>query len=62
LEFCEQCFIGKKTKVKSGTVIHCTERILNYIHTDVWGPTKMKPIGGNHYFVSFIDDFSRYIP
>jgi len=33
--------------------------ILDYIHTDVWGPTKMASIGANHYFVSFIDDYSR---
>ena len=59
LKFCEQCVIGKKTKVKSSTAIHCTEGILNYVHTDVWGPTKTASIGGNHYFVSFIDDYSR---
>ena len=33
--------------------------ILDYVHTDVWGPTTTASIGGNHYFVSFIDDFSR---
>jgi len=37
LKFCEHCVIGKKTKVKSGTVIHHKEKILDYIHTDVWG-------------------------
>jgi len=24
-----------------------------------WGPTKMASLGGMHYFVLFIDDFSR---
>ena len=38
---------------------HCTEGILNYIHTDVWRPTKTTSIRENHYFVSFIDDYSR---
>ena len=47
LEFCEHCVIGKKTKVKFGTAIHCTEEILNYVRTDVWGPTKVASIGGN---------------
>jgi len=32
---------------------------MDYIHTDVWGPTRMTSIGGNHCFVSFIDDYSR---
>jgi len=32
---------------------------LNYFYTDIWGPTKMTSLGGMHYYVSFIDDFSR---
>ena len=44
--------------MKFGTVTHDTEGILGYIHTNVWGPIKMASIGGNHYFVSFIDDYS----
>ena len=59
MNFCEHCIIGKKTNVKFDTVSHCTEGILEYVHTDVWGPIKTASIGGNHYFVSFIDDFSR---
>jgi len=59
LKFCEHCVIGKKTKVKFGTATHCTEGILDYFHTNVWGPTKMAFIGGNHYFMTFIDDYSR---
>ena len=37
IEFCEHCIIEKKTKVKFGTATHCTEGILDYVHTDVWG-------------------------
>ena len=46
LEFCEHYVIGKNTKVKFGTASHCTKRILNYVHTDVWGPIKTASIGG----------------
>ena len=60
LEFCEHCIIDKKTKVKFGTAIPCTEGILDYIHINVWGPTKTASLGRNHYFVSFIDDYSRH--
>ena len=58
LDFCEQCVMGKQTRVKFGTIIHNTEGILDYIHTDVWGPTKTASLGGKHYFVIFVDDFS----
>jgi len=45
--------------VKFGTSIHCTKIILNYVHTYVWGPSKNTSLGGKHYFVSFVDDYSR---
>ena len=28
--------------------------------SDVWGPAKVKSIGGWHYYISFIDDAKRY--
>ena len=31
LKFCEHCVIGKKTKVKFGTMTHCTKGILDYV-------------------------------
>ena len=61
LDFCEQCVLGKQKRVKFGTAIHNTEGILDYIHTDVWGPTKAASLGGKHYFVTFVDDFSRRV-
>jgi len=59
LKFYEYCIIKKKTKVRFDITTHWTEGILNYVHTYVWGPTKMTSIGDNHYFVSFIDNYSR---
>ena len=61
LDFCEQCVLGKQKRVKFGTAIHNTEGTLDYIHTDVWGPTKTASLGGKHYFVTFVDDFSRRV-
>lgn len=61
LDFCEHCVKGKKTRVKFGTAIHNTKGILDYVHSDVWGPSKTPSLGGNHYYVTFVDDFSRRI-
>ena len=61
LDFGEQCVLGKQKRVKFGTAIHKTEGILDYIHTDVWGPTKTASLGGKHYFVTFVNDFSRRV-
>ncbi|XP_069152971.1 uncharacterized mitochondrial protein AtMg00300-like [Solanum lycopersicum] len=59
LEFCEHCIKGKQTRVKFGTAIHNTKGILDYVHSDVWGASKTPSLGGKHYFVTFVDDFSR---
>ena len=59
LEFCEHCILGRKTTVKFGTAIYQTKGILDYEHTDAWGLTKAPSLGGIHYFVSFVDDYSR---
>jgi transposase InsO family protein len=31
------------------------------IHSDVCGPLEVQSIGGNHYFLPFIDEFTRYV-
>ena len=44
---------------KFGTGIHNTESILDYVHSNVWGPTKSESKGGIYYFVTFVLDFSK---
>ena len=61
LNFCEHCVVGKKIRVKFDTTNHDTREIPKYVHSDVWGPTKTASIGGSHYFVTFVDDFSRRV-
>ena len=61
LKFCEHCVVGKKTRVTFGMTNHNTREILKYVHSNVWGPTKTALISGSHYFVSFVDDFSRHV-
>lgn len=40
---------------------HRTEEILNYVHSDVWGPTKEVSMDGSCYYVTCNDDFSRKV-
>ncbi|KAH9659029.1 hypothetical protein KPL70_023708 [Citrus sinensis] len=49
------------TRVKFGSAIHDKKGILDYVHSDVWGPTKTASLGGIHYFVTFVDDYSRKV-
>ena len=57
-KFSKHCVVGKKTRVKFGIANHDTCEILEYVDSDVWGPTKTASISGSHYFVTFVDDFS----
>ena len=61
LDFCEHCVKGKQTRMKFGTAIHDTKGILDYVHSDVWGPSKTASMGGKHYYVTFVDDYSRRV-
>jgi transposase InsO family protein len=61
LDFCEHCVFGKQCRVKFTTAINRTKGTLDYIHSDVWGPSRVLSKGGARYFVTFIDDFSRKV-
>ena len=58
LEFCEKCVFGKATRLKFNTGKHETKQTLDYIHSDIWGPSQIPSHGGARYFITFIDDYS----
>ena len=35
------------------------KELLGIVHIDLCGPMNVSSIGGSHYFISFIDDFSQ---
>ena len=47
--------------MKFGIVIHNTKGILDYVHSYVWGPSRTTSIISKHYFVTFVDDYSRRV-
>jgi len=61
LNFCKFCVLGKQTRVSFMTGKHRIEGILDYVHSDVWGPTRESSFGGPMYYVTFTDDFSRKV-
>ncbi|GJW03442.1 retrotransposon protein, putative, ty1-copia subclass [Tanacetum coccineum] len=61
LEFCEHCIFGKHKRVKFNTSVHTTEGILDYVHSDLWGPSQEASLGGARYMLTIIDDFSRRV-
>ena len=61
LGFCEQCVYGKHKRVSFKPAIHNTKGNLDYIHSDLWGPSRKLSLSGCIYLLTFIDDFSRKV-
>lgn len=55
LNFASTVYWGKQTRVKFGTGVHRTKGILDYVHSDVWGPARNVTLGGKRWFATFID-------
>ena len=50
---------GKACRVKFGTGQQRTKGTLDYIHADLWGPSRTPSHLGARYFLSMVDDYSR---
>ena len=59
-EVCESCLLGKMTKAPFSGVNERGKDLLDIIHSDVCGPFKHITRDNSRYFVTFIDDYSRY--
>jgi hypothetical protein len=57
---CEGCIFGKKHRESFpfGKSYRAKDP-LEIVHLDICGPMQTPSIGGNTYFLTFIDDFSR---
>ena len=58
-DVCVECIKGKQTKVKRLGANRSSD-VLELIHTDICGPFPTESWNGQQYFISFIDDYSRY--
>ena len=60
LPVCESCLEGKMTKRSFSAKGTRAKEPLQLVHSDVCGPVSVQARGGYEYFVTFIDDYSRY--
>ena len=62
MDFCEHCVFGKQKRVSFNSLaVHKTKGTLDYIHSDLWGPSRVFSKGGARYMLTFIDDYSRKV-
>ena len=58
---CESCQLGKHTHVSFPKRLdQRTKSHFELSHIDIWGPFQVESTLGFRYFVTFIDDYSRY--
>ena len=61
-ELCGVCVKGKMTKMPfPKTAHHMCQHPLEIVHSDVSGRAQCKLLDGGNYFVTFINDFSRFM-
>ena len=56
----ESCLEGKMTKRPFFSKGNRAKVLLELVHTNVCGPTNVRARGGCEYFITFINDYSRY--
>lgn len=56
----DTCLAGKFTSLPFPTRGERTPGILDIVHTDLCGPMRTTSLGGARYFITFIDDYSKW--
>ncbi|KAG8490339.1 hypothetical protein CXB51_015583 [Gossypium anomalum] len=63
LNFCEHCVFGKQKRVRFTKGIHNTKGTLEYIHSDLWGPSRtgkqIKYLRTDNGLEFYSDEFNR---
>eukprot|EP00250_Pteridium_aquilinum_P019822 c24589_g1_i1 orf=892-4791(+) len=60
LSFCEGCIYGKLPNQRFPHKTTHTTDTLELIHSDLCGPIPVRSLNNNKYFLTFIDDFTRF--
>ncbi|CAB4268994.1 unnamed protein product [Prunus armeniaca] len=60
LSFCNSCPLGKQTKLPFLSTPCISRSPMELIHTDLWGPSPTPSLCGFHYYIIFINDYSKY--
>lgn len=53
--------LGKQQRMKFGSGVHNFSIHFDYVHSNLWGPTRVATHSDGLYFISIIDIFSRKI-
>jgi hypothetical protein len=57
---CTVCPSAKQRKLSFPVSVSCTKSPFDIIHCDIWGPFSVNTINGSRYFLTIVDDFTRF--
>ncbi|KAM1627395.1 hypothetical protein ACFX1R_017067 [Malus domestica] len=57
---CDICPLAKQHRLPFGISSITTKKPFDLIHCDIWGPYKISSLSGANYFLTVVDDYSRF--
>lgn len=57
---CQSCQLAKFHALPFNNYDSISQAAFNLVYYDIWGLAPNATMGGSHYFVIFVDDFSQY--
>uniref|UniRef100_A0A2N9FCY2 Integrase catalytic domain-containing protein n=1 Tax=Fagus sylvatica TaxID=28930 RepID=A0A2N9FCY2_FAGSY len=57
---CESCALAKAHTLPFSRSLNHASSAFDIVHSDVWGPPRVGSLTGKRYYVSFVDDWSRF--
>ena len=59
-KICDDCVLAKSHVLPFNSSVTRTVSSFDLVHSDVWGPSRVGFLTGKFYYVTFIDDWSRF--
>ena len=59
-ENCDICHFAKQRKLPYCPSSNRASKVFDLVHMDIWGPFSKVSIHGEKYFLTIVDDYSRY--
>jgi len=59
-EICDVCHLAKERRLSYLPSLNKASKIFELIHLDIWGPYSKQSVHVHKYFLTILDDFSRY--
>jgi hypothetical protein len=57
---CSSCQFSKSRRLAFGRSARVSPSPFYLVHSDIWGPSPVPSVTGYRYYISFVDDYSRF--